>query len=558
MARYYSGRAFPLTRPGGGLILSRGAVRRSFFHTFVFALFVGGPALAQESTYDHDVLRTKSGDTLREGTGRTTLEFEYFRMPDDGHALIAPRILALYGFSDWAQGGIQFDGRSIDGDGDFSSSGWGAGDPVLTARFLPWEAENWLFGADVAFKVPSADNGDGLGSDEGDGIIRGIIHRRFDDWRLSINLGMGFLGDNGDLAEVDGFFLWGLAAEYVVDEQWRLMGEFSGTVGGDVNRNIAGGDFSRDEVRGRLGVVFAPAYDWTVGVSAEGGLTSRAPDCGFLFSVSKLWGAREDGKAQAPSARPARLDPASRPSWLLLLNPLDTDVAQTIPEGQGAAFGFFGPRRQADGTRLWAAPRVGATFGLGARADATVSLDHRILEGGSTPPRFRNQAGFGDMNLRLRFVPIESDFFRGGLGLGGKIPLRSAGGLTTGEIDVTMKVLVSFLLDGWRMHANFGYAIEGDPLARSEQNDFMLWSLAAEVPVCDCLTILGEVSGSDMSADVPNVGLGANGNDVVEGRLGLLGPIGDGWTWTVAGSKGVTNDSPDWQVEFGIGHLFGD
>lgn len=515
-------------------------------------------AFAQESTYDHDVLRTKTGDTLRAGTGRTTFEAEYYRDVDGAGTLIAPRVLAQYGFSDWAQAGIQFDMRSIDGDGDFPSSGWDAGDPYFTARLMPWESESWLFGTDVAFKLPSARNDEGVGTDEGDAAIRGIMHRRFDDWRFTVNLGMGFQGDNGKLAQVDAYFLWGVAGEYVVSEQFRVMAELTGTFGHEVSRNLVGGEFGRGQFRGRVGFIFAPEYDWTIGASVEGGINPQTPDYDFLLSISKLWGAREDGRAEEPPHKSRPLDPASRPAWLQTLNPLDTDVAQTIPEGQGTWFMFFGPREQADDTTLWTAPRVGAVFGVGTDADVMVSVDHRILSGGSTAPKFSSTSGMGDMNLRLRFVPLEYDYFRGGLSLGGKIPLRDDSGVSTGEIDVTLKILMSFLFDDWRLHVNGGMTVEGDPTATDSQNDYLIWSVAAEVPLCDCATILAEVSGSDSSAVIPNLGFGTQGSNVIEGRLGFLGPIDDGWSWTVAGSKGFTDDSPDWQVEFGIGHLFGE
>lgn len=520
-------------------------------------LLLGAPQDEDESARrGFDVLQTENADTLGYGRWRLTFWTEYSEMADGGHAWIVPGARADVSLSDWAEAGFAWDMRTIDGEGAFPSSGWGAGDPTIHLKAIPWEASGWKIGGTMEAKVPSASNDDGLGTDEADLFGRLIVQRRWSDFRITLNAGMALQGDNSALRQVDALFIGGIAMEGYLAHDWRLMGEVFGSWGGRPGANLATGRFADDAVTARLGVV-GPILDsgWDFGIFGEAGLTDDAPDYTFGLSASSVFGESSPADADAP----APIKVTGRARRLLVINPLETDVAETVPPGQGVGFGFLGTRRQADNTNLFTVPRIGGIHPLGPWADLTVWADYTVLDGRSAAaPAFPDDSGFGDAVAELRLVPLREGEFHGGIVVGGKFPTTSHRGIGTGEIDVFAKAIGTFFWEPVRLHLNAGVSIEGDPATRAAQNDYFTFSAAVEVPIIEELTFIAELAGSTASETVPNVGFGTHGDNRFEGGLGFLGPIGSSsWSWTAYGSKGFTGDSADYEVAGGISYLFG-
>ena len=198
-------------------------------------------------------------------------------------------------------------------------------------------------------------------------------------------------------------------------------------------------------------------------------------------------------------------------------------------------------------------------FGLGGGGEVAFGADYAVLDGrDASPPSFPDTSGFSDGGAELRLVPLREDEFQGGIVVGGKFPLSSKSGITTGEVDVYAKAIGTFFWAPVRLHLNVGVYIEGDPTERAQQNDFFTFSAAVEYPLIEELTFVAELAGSTASETIPNVGFGANGDNRIEGGVGFLGPIGaSACSWAAYGSKGITDDSPDWEVAGGISYLFG-
>jgi hypothetical protein len=519
-----------------------------------------GVAGAQEPGFDgedFDVLRTVTGDTLGYGRWRLSFGADTQRLPDGAQAWTVPWARADVALSDWADAGASFDFRAIDGDGDFPSSGWEAGDVWFFLKAMPWTVDGWRLGGALEAKIPSADDGAGVGTDEADLAGRFIAHRRWEEIRLTINAGLAAQGDNGMLHQTDAVFLVGAALEGRLSDRWRLMGELFGSFGGRGGRNLTTGRYADGMVTARAGLV-GPLADsgWDWGLAAEAGLTADAPDYFVGLSVSGLMGAREPEAEPEPGARAGR---ASGPRTLRWINPLETDIAETTAPGEAVAFAFVRTRKQADATQLYNVPRVGAAIPLGPWADLTFWGEFNALDGErGDPVAFSDRSGFGDATAKLKLVPLRGDEFHGGLVVGGKLPLSSHGGLTTGESDVFAKLIGSFFWDDVRLHLNAGLVVEGDPTATSTQNDYVTYSAALEWLADECVTVLAELAGSTASEKLPNYGFGSNGDNRLEAALGLLGPLSDDWTWTFVGSKGLTDDSPDWELSAGFSYLFGD
>lgn len=514
-------------------------------------------ACAQEAPLDFDVLRTESGDTLGMGRWRLTFWTEYSEMVDGGSAWVIPGAKATVAVGDWADAGVSFDMRTIGGGGDFGSSGWEAGDMSFYLKAMPWDFEGWKIGGAFEAKLPSAGDDDGVGTDEGDLFGRLVVHRRWDDLRVSVNAGMALQGDNSVLRQLDTIFLFSAAVEGNLGDGWRLMGELAGAWGGRDGRNLATGRWADDMVTARLGLV-GPIADtgWDWGVSAEAGITSDAPDYVFGLAATTVFGEKEPvERAHGPRA----LQTASRARHLELLNPLETDTAETIPSGQGVGFLMFRGRKQADATMLYSVPRVGGIVPLGPWADLTFHTEYTVLDGKSaSPPAFSDAGGFGDTVAELKLTPLRLEEFTGGGVVGGKFPLSNKRGITTGEVDVFAKLVGTFFWDPVRLHLNAGLSVQGDPTAAGDQNDYFLYSSALEWAAMEELTVLAELAGSGSSEKLPNYGFGANGAGRLNAGLGFLGPISHGWTWTAFGTKGVTSDSPDWEAVGGVSYLFGE
>ena len=207
---------------------------------------------------------------------------------------------------------------------------------------------------------------------------------------------------------------------------------------------------------------------------------------------------------------------------------------------------------------MFQVPKIGGTYALGPWADLTVWADYRVLDGRPSAPAFPDNDGLGDGVVRLKLVPLKADDFWGGLVAGAKVPLSSETGINTAEIDVFFELIGTFFWDPVRAHLNAGLSVEGDPSNMGSQNDYITFSAAIEWPMIEELTLMAEIAGSASSEKLSSVGFGTHGNNRLEAGLGFLGPIGGSrWNWALAGSAGLTPDSPDWGLTAGVSYLFG-
>jgi|GEM_PF-3639691 len=507
---------------------------------------------------DFDLMDTENGETLHLQEYRATVGVKYFEQPDGSH-LLSPRGGFDLGIGPWAEFSARYDYRSLSNSSRFDD-GSGSGDPVLRVKGMPWDIWGIKAGASFTMKVPSAGEGQGLGTDEVDYFGRLIAQKEIGRLRLSMNLGAAVVGDNQEDASLDALLIYGLLGEYCLDNGWEAFLEYRGANGpqnsNDISERYPGDGWSeaRAGVSGPLGGGFRWQVDGTIGFG------TNTNEYGAMLLISKEWGCGVCPDSPHSTLPLDPEDPCARPVYMAVYNPLETEVADTLSIKQARFTNEFAVRQQADGSMLYFLPKLSGGFGIGPWAD--FELEDQIQYLDSRRDQFSEHLGLGSLFGKLRMTPFHGEHWRGGFIMGGKLPAGDeVDGLTTGEIDVFGKLVLSLDLGALRVHMNAGLAVNGDPADRAAQNDYLLYGIAVEYPVCKYATVVAEVEGSEFSEPNRNVAQGWAGDNNVEARVGVIGPTPffRSWQWGLTGSAGLSdNDSPDYEVLIGFSTIWGE
>ncbi|MBI1884609.1 MAG: hypothetical protein HYS08_10475 [Chlamydiae bacterium] len=215
---------------------------------------------------------------------------------DQSTLIHGPTFDAVFGIGDWAEAGIHYEILSLSDSPTFDDD-TGSGDVRLRLKAVPLQTDWGRFGLAVIAKIPSADDGKGLGTDEADVVLKGLWGTHlFNDLHVFINLGAAIQGDPSTNSSQDDFFLWGVGAEYplsfgegcsLCEELW-LIGEFEGAVGPEDNTHIAEGEFTDSEAEFRAGLMKQLPW-FKVAATGSVGLTDESPDWGFRITFSRTF-----------------------------------------------------------------------------------------------------------------------------------------------------------------------------------------------------------------------------------------------------------------------------
>ncbi len=272
------------------------------------------PAEDDERTETYyNPLKTEEAYTIGERNFRTEIGFGYVNQPDDSDLYIAPDLVFGWGIGPWADLELEFQYLRVKDTFRFRSDGSvkesdmdesGVGDVRVKLKASPLETRYGRLGFQILTKVPSAENGDSLGTDEADVAGRVLFSTdwsRFFDGaflgllRTHVNAGILIQGEWWGLGRQDDYFVWGLAAEYKIAPSVTLWAEVEGSANGEPSRNISQGDFGRNYAEARLGLSGPMSHvqflnDWKWAVAASSGLNNRSRDWSANVGLSRTWG----------------------------------------------------------------------------------------------------------------------------------------------------------------------------------------------------------------------------------------------------------------------------
>ncbi len=266
----------------------------------------------QPETY-YNPLKTEEAYTIGERNFRTEVAFAYVNQPDDSDLYIAPDLTFGWGIGPWADLQFEFQYLKVEDTSLFdrrlavAESGIdsdGVGDVRVKIKASPFEWRYGRLGAQFVTKIPSAADGDALGTDEADFLVKVLFST---DWsrffgdsalgglRTHLNAGLSIQGNRRKLGEQSDYFIWGVAAEYEILPAFVFWGELEGSSGGKTTPNISQGDFGDEYNEARLGLTgpmpdVELLRDWKWGVTASAGLNDESRDWSASVGLSRTWG----------------------------------------------------------------------------------------------------------------------------------------------------------------------------------------------------------------------------------------------------------------------------
>ncbi|UCD56226.1 MAG: hypothetical protein JSV16_10340 [Candidatus Hydrogenedentota bacterium] len=546
---------------------------------FLFPSFT--KCLAQE----YYILDTEEAFTVGQGNLQAEIEFGITKQPDASELYNLPRLRLTYGLSEWADvefeyeylvvrgtDFIEFDGGKTNVDHDDE----GTGDLRIRLKVVPYEFGPHRMGFQFVTKLPNADQGKGLGTNETDFTWQVLLSSDLGRLRTHLNAGVAVLGDPSRNRNQNDFFVWGIGGEYALSDSLTLMGEVEGSTAAEhgtagFTENIAENSEGNARARVRLALT-GPIGAWRWGVSGFKGVNSHTEDWGAQFGLSRTWGAG----APTGVATPPRREGSLIESYF---NPLKTEEAYSIGERNFRAEVALGYVNQPDGSDLYILPDLTVGWGIGPWADLELEFQYLKVEDtsrfdpeGAVVETDMDKDGRGDVRVKFKASPFECRYGRLGAEFVTKLPsAEDDGALGTDEVDFIAKALFS---TDWsrffgnspvgrlKTHLNAGMAIQGDTQELSQQEDYFIWGVAAEYEIMRALTMWAEVEGSTNGKTSLNISEGDFGNAYAEARLGLTGPLPDiaflrGWKWGITASTGLNNHSRDWTASVGFSHTCG-
>ena len=571
----------PAKAVGGGKRVGMRAILLRFFFSSLVLLFFSSLCLAQE----YYILDTEEASTIGQGKLRTEIEVGVTKQPDASELFNVPTVRVAYGLSDWADIEIEYEYLSVK-DTDFTNFDFGivnensdergAGDTRISLKVVPYEFNSHRLGFQFITKLPNADQGEGLGTNEADFTWQVLFSSDWGKLKTHVNAGMAVLGDPAQNGNQNDFVVWGGGGQYELPHSLTLMGEIEGSFAADHStegfiENIAEASEGGARARARLALT-GPVGDWRWGVSAFKGVNSHTEDWGAQVGLSRTWGAGGPTDVATP---PVEQDEQPETYY----NPLKTQEAYTIGERNFRTEVAFGYVKQPDDSDLYIAPDLVFGWGIGPWADLELEFQYLRVEDTfrfgsdrSIKEADMTENGVGDVRVKIKVSPFETRYGRLGFHLLTKVPSAEDGdALGTDEADVAGRILFStdwsqFLsgtfLEPLKTHINAGIAIQGDRQELNRQDDYLVWGLAAEYEITPSVALWAEVEGSTNGEKSRNISEGDFGNAYAEARLGLTGPVPyidfmQNWKWGVAVSGGLTSSSRDWSANVGLSRTWG-
>jgi hypothetical protein len=267
---------------------------------------------AEPETF-YNPMVTSTADTIGERNFHLELAADYINQPDNSDLYVLPNLTLGWGLGPWADLRLEFQYLKVEDTNLFDAAGnvvrddmdkHGFGDVRVKFTFSPFETALGRLGAQLATKVPSADDEDALGTDETDVILKGILST---DWaefypgsflarfRTHLNGGIAIQGDPHKVSSQDDVFIWGILAEYALGESTTAWAELEGSEGNSTVENISENFYGDNMMQARLGLTgpfygIRPLDDWKWGITASAGLTGDSRDWTASIGVSRTWG----------------------------------------------------------------------------------------------------------------------------------------------------------------------------------------------------------------------------------------------------------------------------
>lgn len=494
-------------------------------------------AVAFALLQDRGLTFGEDGSTVPAGQVRTTAVFRVRRWPDGSTLAHVPAIQADLGLNEWAELGLEWDARVLLGSPEFTDR-LGPGDPTWRLKIVPLRKDGWAAGGILAFKLPSAEDKHGTGSDTGDAHVRLLASYSWDQWTAGATVGLAVLGDRDEFSNVDPMFVWSGWLRWH-SAPWTVAAELHGSEGPRFSATAGEGVFGDGWISGRIGVS-RTLEAWEFGLAFEIGISDEAPEYELLAFVSRSWEVFDGAGEALPEAGFSDVLPMRR-----------------AEAGPSAISLGFGAREQSDDSHLLTGARVSVLVGLGPRADLRLTGDARWLR---DSPEFDDDGGLGDFWAEARWVPLRIDAWRAGMAFAGKIPMQGRRrGLTTGGVDWVVRLLGSWVPSAWAVHVNVGFAVNDFPFQRNSQTDALLWGMAAEHGFSPLLSATVALDGTIGAKKLADISQGWAGRGMVSARAALQWrPTPAAPEFSISGAAGIVPESPEWELDAGVSFRLGD
>ncbi len=497
--------------------------------TFIVALvIILGNLLFVAYAADMNPLSTERAETIGEGKLRFSVEGTVDALDDGTKLYHTPAISLILGIAENADLILNFGGLLYRTGHNFNDS-LGPGDLTVGLKSTPIKGDWGSLGFLISTKLPNANDKDGLGTDVQDFHLVGLYSVLLESLRLNFNVGLHVIGDNTERRKYHYLFAYGAGFEYMVTERFSIIGDVSGTTGGD-------DDFETSTAT--LGFVAPLACGWEWGVTGSAGLTSESSNWSAGLHVSKTWNLDRFGSDK----------PSSSEKDAVKLNlypfPLSTDEAGTIREGSLYAAMTLGVMSFDDDSIIYTAPSLDLRYGLGKGVDVEIEIPYTFLDDSKI---YGDTDGLGEIRVGFKISPWQFHLggdFRFGVLNEIKMPaINDRKGLGLKEMDYMALFLTSATFGRFVSHVNLGLSTEGNPEAESSQNDFFIVGSGAEFAFTDWGSIYGNVSGKIGYPDEMN-------SFRTEGGLRFL--IKKSLILSVSGGSGFEEVDPDWIANFGL------
>jgi hypothetical protein len=228
-------------------------------------------------------LVTDDADPVERGRVEVEFGLELETTPQS-YSLTAPFAFG-FGLADWLEVAIKPSALYVDDQDASPRRVGGVGDLVLEAKArLPFRPLDLDLALVPSLKIPTADEGRGLGTGEVDGGAVFVVTKAFTEaQKLHFNVGYTVTGKTPEVKLQDVLFI-GLAGETMIpgfaEERLQLVAEVFGTTKEEED--------GRGDIQGRLGARYLAVEDLVLDAAIGRSFTSR-PQVEFFATVGLTW-----------------------------------------------------------------------------------------------------------------------------------------------------------------------------------------------------------------------------------------------------------------------------
>lgn len=221
----------------------------------------------------------------------------------------------------------------------------------------------------------------------------------------------------------------------------------------------------------------------------------------------------------------------------------------------GVGFGF---QDALNGAHYVRTPRVLLGVGFADVVDFRVDYEYLLLR---HDPYFPRQEDSGDAVLATKLSFLRVYGYRMGLGVNVKLPnAADHKGFGTDETDVQILLLVSKAIGKLNVDFNVGLGLMGDPTKNADQKDLTVVGISMAYPILRGVSMLAEFSMNSDLHDVRIVGAKEgpwfNDENILKAGGGFEFPLPWKVRGEILGRAGLTGDSPNYEVFFGLTRKF--